>query len=470
VSTLDYPQTLRYLAELSPLGIQPGLARIAEVLRRLGHPEQRTAAIHIAGTNGKGSTSAYAASIAQVSARRASVQHARPFRVGLYTSPHLHRLTERIQFSQHDTLTECPPQRLADAVATVRSACAESPAVELTFFEVLTAAAFWLFAQEQVDLAIIETGLGGRLDATRLCAAQACVVTSIGLDHMDWLGPTVTHIAAEKAGIFRANIPALCVCLSDPARQVLVDAAKHTQSPLWLHPHQGQPDVEPLPLLAASLWPILPLPGEHQRLNAALAVAALTHVHGPLQPFLRDPDVVSEGLRSTRWPGRIETISPTSARYRRFADRQIVVDAAHNPEGVTSLTSWLRTQPKRPLSVLCGVVIGKLTDGMEGPIQHAERVFACRPPTPRGLSAMELVSQQGFERASPIDDWQQALQIALEQTPPGGCLLVYGSIFLVAAVRAALLDEPTDELLVQDPGKVTTPPVAPPHLAPAAPR
>lgn len=470
MSTLDYPQTLHYLAGLSPLGIQPGLTRIAEVLRRLGHPEQRTAAIHIAGTNGKGSTSAYAASIAQVAARRASVEHARPFRVGLYTSPHLHRLTERVQYSQHDTLTECPPQRLADAVATVRSTCAESPSVDLTFFEVLTAAAFWLFAQEQVDLAIIETGLGGRLDATRLCAAQASVVTSIALDHMDWLGPTVTHIAAEKAGIFRAHVPALCVCQNEEARQVLVNVAKAQQAPLWLHPHQGQPDVQPLPLLPASLWPILPLPGEHQRHNAALAVAALTHVQGPLQPFLSDPDVVQEGLRNTRWPGRIETICPTSALHRDFADRQIVVDAAHNPEGVTSLTRWLLTQPERPLSILCGVVVGKLTDGMEGPIQHAARVIACRPPTPRGLPATQLVSERGFERAVPIDDWQQALQVALQQTPTGGRLLVYGSIFLVAAVRAALTGEPTDELLVQDPGKVTTQQAAPPHQAPVAPR
>lgn len=468
MSQLDYSQTLHYLASLSPLGIQPGLERITEVLRRLGHPERRVPAIHIAGTNGKGSTSAYAASIAQAAARRASIDPQRPFRIGLYTSPHLHRLTERIQFSQHDTLTECPPQRLSDAISTVREACAQAPAVDLTFFEVLTAAAFWLFAEEQLDLAIIETGLGGRLDATRLCAAQVTVITSIALDHMDWLGPTVTHIAAEKAGIFRPHVPALCVCLDAAARAVLIAAAAKQHAPLWLHPAQGLADVQPLPTLPESLLPHVPLPGVHQHWNAALAVAALSHVHGPLQPLLRSLDVISEGLRSTRWPGRIETIRPTSAHYLRFADREIVVDAAHNPEGVESLTSWLRCAPSRPLLILCGVVVGKLTAGMEAPLPYAQRVIACRPPTPRGLSATQLVAEPGFSSAQPIDDWQLALQTALEQTPTGGRLLVYGSIFLMAAVRAALLDEPTDELLVQDPGKVTTPKAEPPPPAPAA--
>lgn len=468
MSPLDYPQTLHYLASLSPLGIQPGLARITELLRRLGHPERRVPAIHIAGTNGKGSTSAYAASIAQIAARRASVDHQRPFRIGLYTSPHLHRLTERIQYSLHDALTECPPQRLADAISTVRSACAQAPQVELTFFEVLTAAAFFLFAQEQLDLAIIETGLGGRLDATRLCLAQATVITSISLDHMDWLGPTVTHIAAEKAGIFAPEVPALCVCLDAAARQVLVSAAQAVRAPMWLHPPTEMPDIKPLPSLPSSLQALLPLPGEHQRWNAALTVAALSHIQGPLRPFLRDLDVISEGLRTTRWPGRIETIHPVSAHHQRFADREIVVDAAHNPEGVASLTSWLQSEPERPLTILCGVVVGKLTAGMDAPLPHAQRVIACCPPTPRGLAATQLVAEPGFGTAQPIEDWQLALQTALEQTPPGGRLLVYGSIFLMAAVRAALLDEPTDELLVQDPGKVTTPQAAPPLPVPAA--
>lgn len=467
MTRLDYSQTLRYLAALSPLGIQPGLERITEVLRRLDSPEKRFPAVHIAGTNGKGSTAAYAATIAQVAARRAETSHGRPFSIGLYTSPHLHRLTERIQFSQSGQLGECPPDRLAEAVCAVRDAAESAPSVSLTFFEVLTAAALLLFARSHVDLAIIETGLGGRLDATRLCCAQATVVTSIGLDHMDWLGPTLSDIAAEKAGIFRENVPALCSCLDESARLVLSQHARRVGAPLWLHPFHDEPEIQPLPPLTDQLAQALPLLGAHQHGNAALAIAALSHVAGPLHPFLTDPEILREGLLQTRWPGRIESISATAKRYLDFADREILIDAAHNPEGAAALASWLMSTEKRPLTVLCGVVIGKLTTGMAEPLRDAASVVLCKPPTPRGLSATDLARQPEFGVGEPIEDWQAALLTALQRTPPGGRLLVYGSIFLIGAVRAALLDESTDELLVQDPGRPTTPPAAPQPPTPA---
>ncbi len=470
MSQLDYAQSLTYLAGLSPLGIQPGRVRLAEVLRRLGSPEQHYPAVHIAGTNGKGSTSAYAAAIAQAAARRAQAVHGRPFSVGLYTSPHLHRLTERVSFSDHGKLIECPPQTFADAVGKVRDAASAEPAVALTFFEVVTAAAFVIFADRNIDLAIIETGLGGRLDATRLCAAKVCVVTSIGLDHMEWLGPTLAHIATEKAGIFRREIPALCVTYPEEARAVLCEIAKETGAPLWLFPHRGEPNAQPLPMLANELADGLPLAGAHQRENASLAVAALQHIDGPLRPFLQDVDVIREGLAQTRWPGRLERLVPTAPAYRQFADRQIVIDAAHNPEGAQVLSRWLAEQSMRPTTVLCGVVVGKLAEEMASPVAAADRVFLCRPPSPRGLPAADLVLVPGFSDrpAEVIDDWEQALKTALAQTPAQGRLLVYGSIFLIGAVRAALLDEPTDDLTVQDPGRRATPQAAPPPQAPKA--
>jgi dihydrofolate synthase/folylpolyglutamate synthase len=468
VTSLDYAQTLRELTALSPLGIQPGLDRMAEVLRRLGSPEQRFPAVHIAGTNGKGSTSAYAATIAQCAARQAEPRDGRPYAIGLYTSPHLHRLTERIRFSQAGQLTECPPSDLAQAVAEVFAAAAAEPTVALTFFEVLTAAAFLLFARVPVDLAIIETGLGGRLDATRLCEPLATVVTSIGLDHMDWLGPTLTEIAAEKAGIFRRQVPALCAAHDQAARTVLIEHAQRLAAPLWLHPYHDEPAAQALPLLDDQLMALLPLAGAHQQVNASLAVSALSHVRGPLQPFLSDRAIVAEGLHATSWPGRIERVLPTAEDYRRFADREIILDAAHNPEGASALADWLHSEAPRPLTVLCGVVVGKLATEMAAPLRTATTVLLCRPPTPRGLPAVELAKLPAFAVGQPIEDHHVALLTALAATPIGGRLLVYGSIFLVGAVRAALLNEPTDELLVQDPGRPTTPPVAPTPPAPAA--
>ena len=453
----DYAQTLATLAALAPRGIQPGRERLAEVLRRLGSPELRYPAVHIAGTNGKGSTSAYAAQIAQCAASQAEALHGRPFTIGLYTSPHLHRLTERVRFSQAGELAESPKQLLADAVTAVQAASQADPATELTFFEVLTAAAFLIFARRSVDLAIVETGLGGRLDATRLCDAHATVVTSIGLDHMEWLGPTLSHIAAEKAGIFRRDVPALCVVHEPEARAVLRTCAHKVGVPLWLHPYHDEPDAQPLPLLDGQLTARLPLRGQYQRENAALAVCALSHIAGqvaePLRSLLTVPDIVLQGLTQTRWPGRLEQLVPTTAPYLGFADREIVIDAAHNPEGAVALAGWLSTAPQKPLTVLCGVVVGKLAMEMAAPLQTAAVVVLCRPPTPRGLAAAELAALSPFSLGQPIDDWQAALHAALQQTAPGGRLLVYGSIFLIAAVRAALLDEPTDDLLVQDPGK-----------------
>lgn len=459
MSRPGYSQTLEFLAQLSPLGIQPGLSRIADVLRRLDFPEQRYPSVHIAGTNGKGSTSAYAASIANVAARRAAEHLGRPLAIGLYTSPHLHRLTERICFGANGQLNECPKQTFADAVAQVRAVAETEPTVPLTFFEFVTAAAFLLFAQQKVDLAIIETGLGGRLDATKLCAAQVTVVTSIGLDHMDWLGPSLAHIAYEKAGIFRPGVPTLCATYPEEARQVLRRVAKETAAPLFMHPYHGEPDAAPLPLLSDELRAVLPLPGAHQADNASLAVAALSHVDGPLRPFLHDPDVIREGLAKTRWPGRLERIVPTAKAYQPFANREIIVDAAHNPEGAQVLSAWLEKEPPASLTVICGVVVGKLATEMAAPLAHASRIILCRPPTPRGLPAAELAQVPGFSRGEIEDDWHAALDLALAKLPQNGRMLVYGSIFLIAAVRAALLDEPTDELLVQDPGRRATPPV-----------
>jgi dihydrofolate synthase/folylpolyglutamate synthase len=460
-----YALALRSLEQLALFGVQPGTERLAEVLSRLDDPQRAFPAIHIAGTNGKGSTAAYAAQLlvtaAQAEARTGEKAGA-PRRIGLYTSPHLLRVRERIQVSDPDSdaVRPCSEDELADAVFAVQAAAARAPAVTLTFFEVLTAAAFLHFAERGIEVAVIETGLGGRLDATRLCSAAVTVVTSIGRDHVEVLGPTLRDIAREKAGIFRRGVPALVACADEDARAVLLAEAERIGAPLWLHADHAVPGVPVLPPLPTELGRHVPLPGAHQLRNAALALGAVERLSGPLRPFLRRADVQAAGLGRTRWPGRLERITPRALPPGLGADdvrgREIWLDAAHNPEGVAALSEWLDgAMANRPLCVLFGVVAGKDTSGMTAPLLRAEAAVLTLPPSPRALALAALKEQLrpalGRTSLAAVDDWREALARALRRTPEGGLLLIYGSIFLIAAVRGLLLDEAADPFGVQDP-------------------
>jgi dihydrofolate synthase/folylpolyglutamate synthase len=453
--TPRYAEALAGLARLALFGMQPGTERLAAVLARLGDPQLRVPALHIAGTNGKGSTATYAAQLLLTAAQAEAKQGSRR-RIGLYTSPHLLRVRERIQLSDAagQALRPCEEDEFAEAVAAVRGAAAAAPAIELTFFEVLTAAAFRLFAERGVEIAVIETGLGGRLDATRLCAAEVTVITSIGLDHTEVLGPTLGDIAREKAGIFRPGVPALAACTDPAARAVLIDEARRVGAPLWLHASCAEPGVAVLPALPEELRGVVPLPGEHQLVNAALALGAVSRLSGPLGALLRRADVQREGLAGARWPGRLERLAPPGG-----AAEAIWLDAAHNPEGVSALTRWLDAAlGGRPLTVLFGAVAGKDVLGMVGPLLRAEAVVLTVPPSPRGLpveilreSIGPLPPREPGRRLEVVAGWREALDVALKGASPRGWVLVYGSIFLIAAVRGVLLGEQGDPFGVQDP-------------------
>ena len=487
MASAEYAAALQHLSQLALYGIQPGTERLAAVLSRLGDPQSIIPAIHIAGTNGKGSTAAYCASLLLQAAGALQKRGGASTRVGLYTSPHLQRVRERIQFSTDPDsgLRECSEEEFVRALAAVRAAAESAPAVTLTFFEALTALAFVLWREVGVDLAVVETGLGGRLDATRLCAARVTVITSIGLDHVELLGPTLADIAREKAGIFRPGVPAIAAAESAQVRSVLQAEAQRIGAPLRLYqpvdpkylrslepPHASaetvaQPRVQPLD---AELAAVIPLAGEHQLRNAALAVAAvqqfLDQDDGPLQGLLGDPRLVRDGLSRTRWPGRLERLQPAafapqSPAVALSSGAELWLDAAHNPEGAAALDLWLEQKLQaRPLTVLFGAVAGKQISDMTAPLGRANHVVLTRPPSPRGLSAEELAAKLAVDPAlqkiqmEQVEEVGPALQAALRQTPPGGLLLVYGSIFLIAAVRALVYGEEVDVLTVQDPGRI----------------
>jgi dihydrofolate synthase/folylpolyglutamate synthase len=487
---MNYAASLLYLSGLARFGIRPGTERLAAVLARLGDPQDRVPALHIAGTNGKGSTAAFAAHLLLAAAQpqRGASATEQP-RVGLYTSPHLCRLRERIRISPAQpqptdedlSLPECSEEDLAAALSAVRAAAEAAPAVDLTFFEVLTAAAFLLFAAAGVEVAVFETGLGGRLDATRLCAARVTVITGIALDHTEILGDTLTAIAYEKAGIFRPGVPALCACDDAAARAVLIAEAGRVGAPLSLlaspDDPAGLPSIPRIPPLPAELAATLPLPGAHQYANAAMALAAVRTFPGSLGAATTDPDVQRRGLTQTRWPGRLERLWPdrtlAAADLRQRLDLppdaplpEVWIDGAHNAQGAEALARFMAALPAgRPLSVLFGVVRDKSVDQMLAPLRLAERLILTTPPSPRARPADELAAciaaaepgLPGLPDAHIEPDPLAALRFALRTTPEDGRLLIYGSLFLLGALRARWHNEIRDPVALSDPGPGSAP-------------
>jgi dihydrofolate synthase/folylpolyglutamate synthase len=374
------------------------------LLGKLGHPERALSAIHIAGTNGKGSTAAFTESIL----RAAGV------RTGLYTSPHLHRFTERIRVGGD----EIPAEEVAAVADRVLSA-----APDATFFEVATAIALLWFVERGVEVAVVEAGLGGRWDATNaLERPLATVVTGVALDHTEVLGPTLADIAREKAGIWKPGVPALFACDDEPASRVLREVAASVGAPAY---RLGQ-EVE------AEARDPLGLQGRFQRRNAALAVAAVR-----LAGIEVDDQARRRGLLEARWPGRFERLT-----------EDVLVDAAHNPEGARALAGELASLAGgRSVTLLFGVVGDKDAGPMLEALRPvAARVLLTRAPTPRARDPQSLRALA--PDAEIVPDVAQAL--ARARTGPA-LVVAAGSIFLVAEVRRLVKGEPCDPISAQDP-------------------
>ena len=408
-----YRKLLARLQSVRSLGVSFGLDRVRLALERLGWPERRFRAVQIAGTNGKGSTAAFLDSILRAAG----------LRTGLFTSPHLCRFSERIRVDGREVEGERLGQLDEAVVAT---------GVPLTYFEISAVLAFLAFAEARVDLAVLETGLGGRLDATTASQPLACAITSIALDHQDLLGNTIGEIAHEKACIARPGVPLFLGPLSPEALAEVERVARETGSPLR---HLGVDFTAPdFPLGLA---------GAHQVSNAALAVA-LAHEVASSMGLVLQGETVKRGLAGTRWPGRLE----------RVAD-DVLLDCAHNAEGAEALAAALPAASRRALVV--SIVQGKDVEAMLAAFcPHFDFVVATRSPSERSILPDELaalVPRGGGRKVEVVTDPGQALARAraLVAGAPNGLVVVAGSIFLVGAVRARLLNEPVDAIAGSDP-------------------
>jgi dihydrofolate synthase/folylpolyglutamate synthase len=396
-----------------------GLDRICAVLDRLGNPERRPFTVQIAGTNGKGSTAAMTEAILRELG----------YRTGLYTSPHLCRFTERIRIDGR----EADGDRLAELDLAI-AAAARSAGVPLTYFEIATALAFQAFADAGVEVAVLEVGLGGRLDATTAAAPVATAITGIALDHTDVLGDTVEEIAREKAGIARPGVPLLLGAMPPAAELAIAEVARNVGAPVL----RVGTDFRGPPVA-----PALALAGAHQAANAALAAAlarAAARAAGrPFEDDGADAAAVARGLAAVIWPGRLERVG------------DVLLDCAHNPDGARALAAALDALPPGRRALVFSVVAGKDARSMLAALgPRWDRVIATRSRNPRALPPETLAALAGPSTVTAADP-VAALAAARQAAGPGGMVVVAGSVFLVGEVRAALLGEPMDPISTSDP-------------------
>lgn len=399
---MSYEDTIAWLYGLEARrGMDFRLERLAPVLSWLGHPELAFPSIHVAGTNGKGSTAAMLHSI----------YTAAGYNVGLYTSPHLLSFRERIRVAQ--PIVEADVVRWVDGVRDAMDAAD----ADLTFFEITTIAAFLEFRARQVDLAVVETGLGGRLDATNVVRTAAAVITSIGIDHERFLGSTVAEITAEKAGILRGNAPLVTGDLPDDALAVVARRVAETGS-RWLCYGKDFGPVDSLASLGGG-----GLSGPHQRHNAGVATAVVAALSETFPVAAAD---VRRGIVTTRWPGRLEVFSRAP---------RVVMDAAHNPEAVACLLAALATLDLHaPRILVFGVMADKdwreMLCRLVPAFQHVVLVPVRNRRSLDPHEARALV--EGLRPCKVAASAAEGLRLARLLAGARGSVVVTGSIFLVA--------------------------------------
>jgi dihydrofolate synthase/folylpolyglutamate synthase len=418
-----------WLAARTTTGIHWGLERTEELLAGVDDPHRRFRSVHIAGTNGKGSVAAFCE--AALRADRAGR------RVGLYTSPHLISFAERIRIDGRPASDEtilAAAQRLLPAIERTGA----------TFFEAATAIAFLCFAEAGVDLAVVEVGLGGRLDATNVIDPIATAVTNIALEHTALLGNTIEEIAREKAGIFKRGVPAITGERNPAAVDVLRRRALEVGAPfatLDERVTEVEARVETSGTRVrfhSAAWGErelqIPLPGEHQARNALLAAELLAVLPEPYRPSW---DAVASGFAGVRWPGRVqvETIRGTTW----------VFDVAHNPAGVDVLVACLdRMELPRPIVLVGGILADKEWKRMLGPLlERVDSAILTTPPTAppsrrwRPGEAAEWATGVLGSTPRVIEDFASALTRA-ETLAPHGTILVTGSVHTVGDALAVL--------------------------------
>ena len=409
---MNYPDSVQFLYSLGNeiKTAKLGLERIRAVLQALGRPQDRLRFVHVAGTNGKGSACAMIESALRASG----------LRTGLFTSPHLAEPTERIRIDGAPISAD----RFADAFNRLLG-------LHTTYFETVTAMALLVFAEERVDMVVLEVGLGGRLDATNVVSPDLSVITPVDFDHEAFLGKSLDSIAAEKAGILKPGVPAVFARQRPEAARVLDRRAAELSIPVartadWL---VSDLDIDPRGSRfrltgERDLRLACPLAGEHQVENAVTAAVALARLG------IAD-SAIETGIARARWPGRLERVSEHP---------EIILDGAHNPAGARALAAYIdRFYGRRTVRLIYGAMRDKAIDEISGILfPRAHQVIVTAPQQARALSPealRDIGAHPGLRTAPTL---RAALALVEEDASPDDVVFITGSLFLVAEARALL--------------------------------
>jgi dihydrofolate synthase/folylpolyglutamate synthase len=435
---MTYEESVRYLLALGRELASPqqaraakfDLANITTLCERLGRPQHAFRSVHIAGTNGKGSTAAMLDSILRAAG----------LRTGLYTSPHLDRINERIRLDGEEISDVEFAATFTRLLGVIEELLATGElAAHPTLFECLTAVAFEFFARARAQFAVCEVGMGGRLDATNVLIPEVAVITQIDFDHENYLGHSIEEIAAEKAGIIKPGARVVSAAENLFARVVIRRRATEQsaflveiENAFYLEDfsvEKGCFSFTAIDTESGSRLPLaLPLAGRFQIRNALTAVAAARLLAERGAPI--DDDAISRGIASTRWPGRLERIA---------AQPEIYLDGMHNPAGAREIAAfWEQHLAGRKIHLVYAALRDKAVDEIAGLLfPQAATVLLTAPPQSRALSAPALGQMTGHHarRFEVIPDPREAFERALELASPGDVIFVAGSLYLVGELR-----------------------------------
>jgi dihydrofolate synthase/folylpolyglutamate synthase len=430
---MNYADTLHYLYTQLPVFTRVGasaykadLGNTLELCRRLDNPQHQFKSIHVAGTNGKGSTSHMLAAVLQVAG----------YKTGLYTSPHLKDFRERIRVNGQ----MIPEQTVIDFVAKHRPDFDE---IAPSFFEMTVALAFDVFAKEQVDIAVIETGLGGRLDSTNVITPLLSVITNIGWDHMNLLGDTLPKIATEKAGIIKSNIPVIIGEKQDEVAEVFIRKAKEEKARISFASDLFEAKGERIKDKGDNLLDIeithhslltthylqLDLTGSYQLKNATTVLAAVDELRQ--QGYTITDEHIKTALR------QVKTLTGLHGRWETISQNPLTIcDTGHNPEGIAEVLKNIATVTFNHLHFVLGMVNDKDISKVLSMLPKNVTYYFCRPDIPRGLEAGSLKEQaEGFGlQGEAYDNVKAALTAAQDSAQTNDLVFAGGSTFVVAEV------------------------------------
>lgn len=392
---MTYQEAIKFLYGLQLFGANLGLENTRKLAESAGNPHERLRFIHVAGTNGKGS----------VCAMLESIYRAAGLRVGLFTSPHLISFRERIQINR-ELISET---EVITQVRQIQKLLGEfSRENHPTFFEIVTIMALRYFATKRCDLVIWETGLGGRLDATSIVIPMASVITNVQLDHEKWLGHSIEQIAAEKAGIIKPGVPVFTAA-QEPALSIISETARANNSLLQVVSNPIK-DIE------------LPLPGDHQRLNAALAVETVRALQGYIPV---SEAAIRKGLTAVSWPGRLQVI--------KRSNRTVLLDGAHNPAGAEALRNAINTYfPGASRTLILGVMRDKDSAAICNILAPlADRIIACRVSSERTADPDRLAEFCRAANPSARITTTPSIEAALQSTADAPFVIITGSLHFI---------------------------------------